>query len=718
MPRLALMRNLDSQTYSAFIEEAEILDSFTAMEPPVRYSRTAPCTRFYCAIVMGQLFLLSTVVALVLTIINYNRADEGDRVSYIVWLVFSAAATLFFVLLTFIFFHQRRKLCVMQCKLQRMQAEAEAHGSQKHLEVSSSGAPQLRAETDHRLSVLAQHQFEAAAESAAAADSARRRSSVIAANQTGRRRQMSSAAGEGCELSLFQTHLSNGSTKDGVADLTTSSAPIQTPPPTYLNPLQRHLERESTTTRLWQDDPTMMDLFHGLAGAQNNNNDNSNQSPPLAIRSRRSVKPDPPSPTPSPRRRTATIASHRGDSTTLQASSDPFTISSPATAAAANRSSTALPFPHPAASIDDSSSNMAFSRARAISTTSSSPDYGVLLPAFPLPPSHARFSDPSLAPPSPPPRLPPPPPPTREEMREEEKEIAKLPPLTRVSCAAAEQQQEQPQQQERTVWGRMAKVMGVRRSRAGSAVLNDGGEGGKNDGDEEEEEEKEEKAERERRNNSEGILGTDDGGRHRRDFLEPQRYDDDDDATMAIAVDGRRDSHVDPDQEDVDVDGEPAHDGAVVVVDEDANGKMHAARRRRRPTLLQAQSAPPLPLLLPTDDHRPSTWCSSAPRDEQHDHRRRSRRRRRSQPVTTAGLQHHHYNPRRSSSSLSSLSSLSFHMEPPACYRADDIGSDGERDDGAGVNRKQSVSSGAWRAASRRGRSASNGSRFVEEDMG
>ncbi|KAL1622365.1 hypothetical protein SLS54_004929 [Diplodia seriata] len=716
MPRLALMRNLDSQTYSAFIEEAEILDSFTAMEPPVRYSRTAPCTRFYCAIVMGQLFLLSTVVALVLTIINYNRTDEGDRVSYIVWLVFSAAATLFFVLLTFIFFHQRRKLCVMQCKLQRMQAEAEAHGSQKHLEVSSSGAPQLRAETDHRLSVLAQHQFEAAAESAAAADSARRRSSVIAANQTGRRRQMSSAAGEGCELSLFQTHLSNGSTKDGVADLTNSSAPMQTPPPTYMNPLQRHLERESTTTRLWQDDPTMMDLFHGLAGAQNNNN-NSNQSPPLAIRSRRSIKPDPPSPTPSPRRRTATIASHRGDSTTLQASSDPFTISSPATAAAANRSSTALPFPDPAASIDDSSSsNMAFSRARAISTTSSSPDYGVLLPAFPLPPSHARFSDPSLAPPSPPPRLPPPPPPTREEMREEEKEIAmaSLPHLTRVSRAAAEQQQEQPQQQERTVWGRMAKVMGVRRSRAGSAVLNDGGEGGKNRGDEEEEDEGE-KAERERRN-SEGRLGTDDGGRRRRrrrDFLEPQRYDDDDDATMATAVDGRRDSHVDPDQEDVDVDGEPAHDGAVVIVNEDGNGKMHARRRRRRPTLLQAQSAP-LPLLLPTDNHRPSTWCSSAPRDEQHHHRRRSRRRRRSQPVATAGLQH-----RRSSSSLSSLSSLSFHMGPPACYRADNISSDGEGDDGAGgVNRKQSVSSGAWRAASRRGRSASNGSRFVEEDMG
>ncbi|KAL1640840.1 hypothetical protein SLS58_006663 [Diplodia intermedia] len=429
--RLALMRNLDSQTYSAFIEEAEILDSFISMEPPVRYSRTAPCTRFYCAIIMGQLFLLSTVVALVLTIINYNRADEGDRVSYIVWLVFSAAATLFFVLLTLIFFHQRRKLCVMQCKLQRMQAEAEAHGSQKHLEVASSGAPQLRAETDHRLSVLAQHHFEAAAESAATADSAGRRTSVITANQTGRRRQMSSAAGEGCELSLFQTHLSNGSTKDGVADLTTSSAPMQTPPPTYMNPIQRHLERESTTTRLWQDDPTMMDPFTGLAGAQNNNNnDNSNQSSPLAIRSRRSVKPDPPSPTPSPRRRTATIASHRGDSTTLQAS-DPFTISSP-TAAAANRSSTALPFHHPAASIDDSS-NMASSRTRAISTTSSCPDYGVLLPAFPLPPSHARFSDPSLAPPSPPPRLPPPPPPTREEMREEEKKIAvaSLPPLTR-----------------------------------------------------------------------------------------------------------------------------------------------------------------------------------------------------------------------------------------------------------------------------------------------
>ncbi|KAB2575899.1 hypothetical protein DBV05_g5412 [Lasiodiplodia theobromae] len=649
---LALRRNLDSQTYSAFIEEAEILDSFATMEPPIRYSFRAPFKRFYSAIVLGQLCLLSTVVALVLTIANYNRADEGDRASYVIWLVLSASATFSFMLLTFVFWHRRRKLHVMQNRLRAMQLDAQAHGSQKRLETASAGVPQLRAETDHRHSVLAQRHFDVAEDSVPAGIEPTRRMSVIAANTAGRRRQMSSATGEGCELSLFQTHLSIGSTKDDVADITNSSAAGQSPPPTYMNPLQRPLRRESTTTRLWQDDPTMMDLFNGLAGA---NSSNKNRSSPSAIRSRPSITSNSTiSPTSSPRKRAATIRSR----------CDPATLQAPPVSNANHRSSTALPStqqqPQPV--------NTNSCRTRAASTASSlSPDCGVLLPSFPLPPSHARFSDPSL-----------PLPPGEEDMSS----------MT-------------------VIWKRGEDVVG-----------NGGGQQG-GEGQDKHENDSGTKTHSSDTEDGPEAVAVDGGARSNGGgggFLEPRRYDTTVSArtraAAAAADDGRRDSHVDDiDREGDDEEGErEAHGGGV-----DDGGKSYAHRL----TLLQTQqqSAP----LLPPND-RPSTWCPSTwgtpPPQQQHRHQRRSH---------TIPADHS----RSSSPSLSFPSHTEMHCQPGSIRSSTEellaphrplqsrnhSNSSGYGDNDDGCRKPKNMSSepgGAWTAPSMRGRSAS-GSRFIEE---
>lgn len=650
---LALRRNLDSQTYSAFIEEAEILDSFATMEPPIRCSFRAPFKRFYCAIVLGQLCLFSTVVALVLTIANYNRADESDRASYIIWLVLSASATFSFMLLTFVFWHRRRKLHVMQHRLRAMQLDAQAHGSQKRLETASAGMPQLRAETDHRHSVLPQRHFEVAEDSVPAGIEPTRRTSVVAANTAGRRRQMSSAAGEGCELSLFQTHLSSGSTKNDVADITNSSAAGQSSPPIYMSPLQRPLRRESTTTRLWQDDPTMMDLFNGLAGA---NSSNKNRSSPSAIRSRPSITSNSTiSPTSSPRKRAATIRS-RCDPPTLQAAS----VSN------ANRSSTALPSTRQQPQPVDTTS----CRTRAASTASSlSPDYGVLLPSFPLPPSHARFSDPSLP------------------LQPEEEDMSSM----------------------TVIWKR------------GEGAVDNGG--GRDDGEGQDKQEDDSGATTHSSDTEggPGAVAVDGGARSNSGggggFLEPGRYDTTVSArtraAAAAADDGRRDSHVDDiDREGDGEEGErEAHGGGV-----DDGSKTYAHRL----TLLQTQqqSAP----LLPPNDRPstwcPSTWCTSPPPQQQHRHQRRSH---------TIPADHS----RSSSPSFSFPSHTEMHYQPGSIRSSTEellaphhplqsrsySNSSGGGDNGDGDRKPKNTSSeagGALTAPRMRGRSAS-GSRFIEE---
>lgn len=393
---LATRRNPDSQTYSAFLEEAEILDSFANMEAPIRYSFSAPSKRFYCVIALGQITLLSTVVALVLLIAKYETLqNDSERAGYVIWLVFSACATSVFAMTTFIFWHQRRRMRDMQNKLRTMQSNAEAQGSQKRLDTDSSAPPQVRTETDHRQSILAQHHQEASA------DPTRRRSSIIA---SGRSRQQSSAAGEGCELSLFQTHLSSGS-----AERASSSLP--SPPPAAVH----HRQRDSATSRLFQDDPAMMDLFHSLYSS-NSNDDDDDHTPP----------------TPTHRRRPAIDARPRRLS---------LLLSSPSTTA--NRSSTALP------GLVNTGHD---SSPPATPTRPTSPDgngaAAVLPSSFPLPPTHARFGavrTPTAA-----------------------AGYAAAPPASlrwrslsrRERRAVGEQQQQQQQQkpEERAVWGRMAAL--------------------------------------------------------------------------------------------------------------------------------------------------------------------------------------------------------------------------------------------------------------------
>ncbi|GME42098.1 uncharacterized protein LTHEOB_5482 [Neofusicoccum parvum] len=367
---LAFRRNMDSQTYSASIEEADIYDSFATMEPPIRFSFRAPSKRFFSAIVFSQLTLLSTVVALVLFIANAHTVTNDDRTGYVIWLVFSACGTFFFTLMAVIYWTQRRKLRFMQSKLKLMQLDAEAHGSQKRLETASS-APQLRAETDHRQSVLIQ--YPGAEETPDTDATASRNSGIPNSTIIGRRRRgttnaSSTAAGEGCELVHFQTHLSGASSsgtrnRDDGGDEATAAV-ISSPPPVYTS-LRTHQrrQRESTTTRLWQDDPTMMDLYHGLNASAPSDDSHHHRLSALSLDHAGPIVPEttPPSP-----------PSHRP------------TLTSSATA---NRSSTALPATAPP------HHQPAVSGASALpSTTSSSPDYGIILPTFPLPPTHARFS--------------------------------------------------------------------------------------------------------------------------------------------------------------------------------------------------------------------------------------------------------------------------------------------------------------------------------------
>ncbi|KAL1624768.1 hypothetical protein SLS56_007653 [Neofusicoccum ribis] len=230
---LALRRNMDSQTYSGSIEEADIYDSFATMEPPIRFSFRAPSKRFFSAIVLSQLTLLSTVVALVLFIANAHTVTNEDRTGYVIWLVFSACGTFFFTLMAVIYWTQRRKLRFMQSKLKLMQLDAEAHGSQKRLETALS-VPQLRAETDHRQSVLIQ--YPGAEETPDTDATASRNSVMLNSTIIGRRRRgttnaSSTAAGEGCELVHFQTHLSGASSsgtrnRDDGGDEATAAAAV------------------------------------------------------------------------------------------------------------------------------------------------------------------------------------------------------------------------------------------------------------------------------------------------------------------------------------------------------------------------------------------------------------------------------------------------------------------------------------------------------------
>ncbi|EKG19892.1 hypothetical protein MPH_02819 [Macrophomina phaseolina MS6] len=398
------------------------------MEPPIRYSISAPSKRFYSVLVICQLALLSMVVAVILITVNYrNLKSSNGRVGYVLWLVISACATSLLAFTAFIFWHKRRRMRYMQDKLKSMQMSAEAQGSQKRLEAASV-APQLRTETDHRQSILlAQHTPVGGAE--LFNDHISRNSALP--DNGGRRRQYSSAAGEGCELSLFQTHLSSHDSTETIANTLIRTPPriahraprlqveqwsgnenaqgTSTAGPGWLLslPLATHdtqRQRESTTTRLFQDDPTMIDLFHGLRGDNTSSPAENVLSFTSPLSSRHLFTADDASTTPlstactlAARRRQSlrTAPANRSSAALPNIFNDHDATDTASCSSSSSSSSTSIPFPFRPRQARSPPPSISFS-----------PDYDTVLPSFPLPPTHARFSD---APSSPLARTSPPP---------------------------------------------------------------------------------------------------------------------------------------------------------------------------------------------------------------------------------------------------------------------------------------------------------------------